>query len=107
MRQPTDMNTATQRGAISHPRFARYYERSSTNGAEARFLEPLRREVVGQARDVVLEIGAGNYGRGDGGVVSLAKPCPMCDSAAGYARSPTTRRIHEQIGDRGGPARWR
>ena len=40
--------------------FANYYERTSRSGEEQNFMTPLRREVVGQARGVVLEIGAGN-----------------------------------------------
>lgn len=47
-------------GTTSHRFFAAYYERSSRGRAESEFMEPLRREIVGQARGVVLEVGAGN-----------------------------------------------
>ncbi|HUY79176.1 MAG TPA: class I SAM-dependent methyltransferase [Ktedonobacterales bacterium] len=61
MRQPTDTNTASQPDPVSHPRFARYYERASSgDDGETRFMLPLRREVAGLARGLVLEVGAGN-----------------------------------------------
>src|SRR5438128_7224003 len=47
-------------GTTSHKVFAAYYERLSRSGVERNFMEPLRKEIVGQARGVVLEIGAGN-----------------------------------------------
>ena len=47
-------------GTTSHKFFAAYYERLSRNGADRNFMEPLRKEIVGLARGVVLEIGAGN-----------------------------------------------
>jgi len=49
-----------QSGTTSHKFFAAYYERLSRNESERNFMEPLRKEIVGQARGVVLEIGAGN-----------------------------------------------
>lgn len=61
MRQPTDTNTASQPNVIAHPRFARFYERASSgDSGEARFMRPLRREIAGLARGLVLEVGAGN-----------------------------------------------
>jgi len=63
MRQPTDttITSQTKRPAVSHPRFARYYERASSGeSGEATFMRPLRQEVAGLARGVVLELGAGN-----------------------------------------------
>ena len=47
-------------GTTSHRFFAAYYEKVSRNESERNFMEPLRKEIVGQARGVVLEIGAGN-----------------------------------------------
>src|SRR5436309_2718688 len=47
-------------GTTSHKYFAAYYEKLSRGGSERNFMEPLRKEIVGQAHGVVLEIGAGN-----------------------------------------------
>src|SRR2546430_16191543 len=49
-----------KRGATAHRLFAAYYERVSHSRAERDFMEPLRKEIAGQASGVVLEIGAGN-----------------------------------------------
>ncbi len=49
-----------KRGATAHRLFAAYYERVSRSRAERDFMEPLRKEIAGQASGVVLEIGAGN-----------------------------------------------
>src|ERR1700730_6382398 len=59
------MNQATptdklKPGVTSHRLFAAYYERTSRNGFERSYMTPLRKEIVGQASGVVLEIGAGN-----------------------------------------------
>jgi ubiquinone/menaquinone biosynthesis C-methylase UbiE len=60
MNQQPETPTPPRRGYPSHPSFARGYERDSHDSARERFMEPLRREVVGLARGRVLEIGAGN-----------------------------------------------
>src|SRR5258708_24924201 len=39
---------------------AAFYERLSRDGSERSFIEPLRKEIIGQAQGLVLEIGAGN-----------------------------------------------
>lgn len=55
-------DSATQQEVISsihHPRFAAYYERCARTSSEARFMEPLRKEIIDQASGLVLEIGAG------------------------------------------------
>ncbi len=52
--------TTTPNGHTSHRFFARYYERTSRNDGEERFMKLLRQEIVGQAHGHVLEIGAGN-----------------------------------------------
>lgn len=46
--------------AISHRIFASYYERTSCGASEKLYVEPLRKEMVGKARGLVLEVGAGN-----------------------------------------------
>jgi ubiquinone/menaquinone biosynthesis C-methylase UbiE len=50
----------TSNGHTSHRFFANYYERTSRNNGEERFMKLLRQEIVGQAHGHVLEIGAGN-----------------------------------------------
>ena len=45
--------------SIHHPRFAAWYERCASTSSEARFMEPLRKEIIEQANGLVLEIGAG------------------------------------------------
>jgi glutaredoxin-like protein len=44
---------------ICHPRFAAWYNRSMERPFLRRLLDPLRRELVGQAHGLVLEVGAG------------------------------------------------
>ena len=56
MRQQPETTTD---GHTSHRLFARYYERMSRS-ERADFMDPLRREVAGDARGRVLEVGAGN-----------------------------------------------
>ncbi|MGH2479627.1 MAG: class I SAM-dependent methyltransferase [Ktedonobacteraceae bacterium] len=60
MSQLPKTTTPATKGITSHRCFAKYYERMSRSSAEERFLAPLRREVTGQARGQVLEVGAGN-----------------------------------------------
>jgi ubiquinone/menaquinone biosynthesis C-methylase UbiE len=59
MSQTTPMETKEQANLTNHSIFAAMYERFSRSGSEHRFMEPLRKEVVGQAHGVVLEVGAG------------------------------------------------
>ena len=40
--------------------FAAYYERMSRGAAEKVYMEPLRKQIIGQAEGLVLEVGAGN-----------------------------------------------
>lgn len=54
---PTD---ARKPKTTSHRFFAAYYERLSRGESEQSFMEPLRKEIIGQTRGIVLEIGAGN-----------------------------------------------
>jgi ubiquinone/menaquinone biosynthesis C-methylase UbiE len=54
---PTDKSKP---GATSHHLFAAYYERTSRSRFERSYMTPLRKEIIGQASGVVLEIGAGN-----------------------------------------------
>ncbi len=44
---------------ISYPRFAAFYNRMMGQPLVRRMFDPLRREIVGQAHGVVLEVGAG------------------------------------------------
>src|SRR5260370_31632974 len=44
---------------ISYPRFAAFYTWMTDRPAVRRWEDPLRREIVGQARGIVLEVGAG------------------------------------------------
>lgn len=51
----------TQKSGTTHHRlFAAYYERASRSRSERNYMTPLRKEIVGQASGIVLEIGAGN-----------------------------------------------
>jgi ubiquinone/menaquinone biosynthesis C-methylase UbiE len=56
----TASNDTGKSGTTSHRLFAAYYERLSRSESERNFMEPLRKEIVGQATGIVLEIGAGN-----------------------------------------------
>jgi ubiquinone/menaquinone biosynthesis C-methylase UbiE len=51
--------TDTQSATTSHNIFARVYELLNSSLAESNFMIPLRREMVGKAHGLVLEIGAG------------------------------------------------
>ena len=56
----TTPGDAQKPGITSHRLFAAYYERASRSRTERNFMEPLRKEIAGQASGVVLEVGAGN-----------------------------------------------
>ncbi len=60
MSQHPETPTPAQEGHTSHRIFANFYERISRSSGEQNFMNPLRKEVTGQARGLVLEIGAGN-----------------------------------------------
>ena len=60
MSQITPAETKEYATTTNHSIFAAMYERFSRGGAERNFMEPLRKEIIGQAKGVVLEIGAGN-----------------------------------------------
>jgi ubiquinone/menaquinone biosynthesis C-methylase UbiE len=60
MNQTTPAESTEQAITTNHSIFAAMYERFSRGGAEGRFMEPLRKEIIGQAKGIVLEIGAGN-----------------------------------------------
>lgn len=45
---------------VDHPFFSKMFNWQASRGASKRFMEPLRREAVEQARGVVLEVGAGS-----------------------------------------------
>jgi len=50
---------AGQPKTTSHRFFAAMYERMSRSSPERNFMEPLRKEIIGQAHGLVLEVGAG------------------------------------------------
>ena len=54
------MSTNKQTFNTNHSFFARVYELGSRDASESSFMVPLRKETAGQARGVVLEVGAGN-----------------------------------------------
>jgi ubiquinone/menaquinone biosynthesis C-methylase UbiE len=60
MSQTTPAETKEQATTTNHSIFAAMYERFSRGGAERSFMEPLRKEIIGQAKGIILEIGAGN-----------------------------------------------
>src|SRR5260370_37988430 len=74
---PTD---AGKPKTTSHRFFAAFYERLSRGGSERGFIEPLRKDIIGQAQGLVLEIGAGNglnlafYGPAQGQRVEASDP---------------------------------
>ncbi len=59
MSQTTPAETQEQATTTNHSIFAALYERASRRGPEHRFMEPLRKELIGQTHGVVLEVGAG------------------------------------------------
>jgi ubiquinone/menaquinone biosynthesis C-methylase UbiE len=59
MSQTTPAETSEQAITTNHSMFAAMYERMSRSGPEHSFMKPLRKEVIGQAQGVVLEVGAG------------------------------------------------
>ena len=59
MSQTKPVETTEQANTTNHSFFAAMYERMSRSGPEHMFMEPLRKEVIGQAQGVVLEVGAG------------------------------------------------
>jgi hypothetical protein len=54
-----EVSNATDAKVISHPRFAAFYNRIMGWPLVRRMFDPLRREIVGQAHGIVLEVGAG------------------------------------------------
>jgi ubiquinone/menaquinone biosynthesis C-methylase UbiE len=60
MSQQPGTTIPAQSGHTSRRFFARCYERMSRSKGEQSFMNPLRKEVIDQARGLVLEIGAGN-----------------------------------------------
>ncbi len=57
MTQPQQQSNT---GITSRRFFAANYERMSRGSPESEFMEPLRKEIVGEARGIALEVGAGN-----------------------------------------------
>jgi ubiquinone/menaquinone biosynthesis C-methylase UbiE len=59
MSQTTPANAKEKTTTTNHHIFASMYERLSRSAPERSFMEPLRKEIMGQAHGIVLEIGAG------------------------------------------------
>ncbi len=79
--------------AISHRFFAAYYERSSRGALEKSYMEPLRKEIIGQAEGVVLEVGADNglnFVFYDPEHVERVEAIEPDSAMLGYARTRTT-----------------
>jgi ubiquinone/menaquinone biosynthesis C-methylase UbiE len=89
MSQQPENITSTKSGHTSHRFFARYYERISRSSREQSFMNPLRKEVTGQARGLVLEIGAGNglnFAFYDPDTVERVEATEPDSAMLGYAR---------------------
>jgi hypothetical protein len=54
-----DVSHLLEADSVSYPRFAALYNWMMRQGQVRRMFDPLRREIVGQARGIVLEVGAG------------------------------------------------
>src|SRR5229473_1319653 len=83
---PTD---AGKPKTTSHRFFAAFYERLSRGGSERSFMEPLRKEIIDQARGLVLEIGAGNglnFAFYDPDTVERVEATEPDSAMLGYAR---------------------
>ena len=83
-----------KQGTTSHKFFANYYERHSDDESERNFMKPLRKEIVGQARGVVLEIGAGNglnFAFYEPGRVERVEAIEPDTAMLGYARERVKR----------------
>ncbi|MFL5590259.1 MAG: class I SAM-dependent methyltransferase [Ktedonobacteraceae bacterium] len=79
-----------KRGTTAHRLFATYYERVSRSRSERNFMEPLRKEIAGQASGVVLEIGAGNglnFAFYDPGLVERVEAIEPDTAMLRYARA--------------------
>lgn len=79
--------------ATSHRIFAAYYERMSRGRAEKFYLEPLRKEIVGLAKGLVLEVGAGNglnFAFYDQKHVERVEAVELDSAMLGYARKRAT-----------------
>ena len=89
MSQQPENITPAKSGHTSHRFFARYYERVSRSSREQSFMNPLRKEVTGQARGLVLEIGAGNglnFAFYDPDTVERVEATEPDSAMLGYAR---------------------
>jgi len=89
MSQQPETPTPAQSGHTSRRFFARYYERISRSSGEQSFMNPLRKEVIDQARGLVLEIGAGNglnFAFYDPDTVERVEATEPDSAMLGYAR---------------------
>lgn len=79
---------------IHHPRFSRYYERTSQSAEERRLVEPLRGELLAHAHGVVLEVGAGtglNFPLYEPGKVTRVEATEPDATMLSYARGRLDR----------------
>ncbi|GHO46233.1 class I SAM-dependent methyltransferase [Ktedonospora formicarum] len=77
------------RPAFRRRLFANYYERTAQGATEKTYIEPLRKEIVAQAKGVVLEVGAGNglnFAFYDPQLVECVEATEPDDTMLGYAR---------------------
>src|SRR5712691_5943268 len=89
MSQQPETTPTAKSGHTSRRFFARYYERISRSNREQSFMNPLRKEVTGQARGLVLEIGAGNglnFAFYDPDTVERVEATEPDSAMLGYAR---------------------
>jgi SAM-dependent methyltransferase len=54
-----ELSNTTRAKEVSHPLFTAFYNRMMGRPLVRRMFDPLRREIVGQAHGIVLEVGAG------------------------------------------------
>lgn len=89
MSQQPETTPTAQSGHTSRRFFARCYERMSRSSREQSFMNSLRKEVTGQARGLVLEIGAGNglnFAFYDPDTVERVEATEPDSAMLGYAR---------------------
>lgn len=90
MSQQPETPTPAQDGHTSRRFFASFYERTSRSSGEKSFMSRLRKEVIDQARGLVLEIGAGNglnFAFYDPGRVERVEATEPDSAMLGFARA--------------------
>jgi ubiquinone/menaquinone biosynthesis C-methylase UbiE len=85
-----DLHLSSRANDIAYPRFAAFYNRMMKQPQARRQFDPLRREIVGQAHGVVLEVGAGggqNFPFYDPSRVVSVEAIEPDETMLGYAES--------------------